>query len=132
MIKAGSKTESFRKPVTNSDGAFIFKSSNPNIADFVNGELVGKKSGRAIITATQQSSKNFSSGVVATSIVVEPSVSVKLKGRVLTVSVVGASAKVTINGSKAKVGKNKVGPGTRKVIVTSGGERIFNKTFKVP
>lgn len=132
VIKAGSKTESFRKPVTNSDGVFIFKSSNPNIADFVNGELVGKKSGTAIITAAQQSSKNFSSGVVATSIVVKPSVSVKLKGRVLRVSVVGASAKVTINGSKAKVGKNKVGPGTRKVVVTSGGERIFNKTFKVP
>ncbi|MFM1789609.1 MAG: hypothetical protein RLZZ12_958, partial [Actinomycetota bacterium] len=91
-----------------------------------------KKAGTAIVTVTQLESTNYSSGVAATTIEVLPAVTAKLKNRRITVKVIGASATVRINGIKGKVGVNKVGPGTRKVVVSSGGETIFSKTFKVP
>lgn len=131
-VKAGFNANSFVAPTTRSKGALSFRSSNTKILDFVDGKLVAKKAGTAIVTVTQLESTNYSSGVAATTIEVLPAVTAKLKNRRITVKVIGASATVRINGIKGKVGVNKVGPGTRKVVVSSGGETIFSKTFKVP
>ncbi|MDP1712351.1 MAG: hypothetical protein Q8K86_07830 [Candidatus Nanopelagicaceae bacterium] len=61
----------------------------------------------------------------------KPVVKVSVLNRVLTVSVTGASAAVTINGSKAKVGKNTLKPGLYIVIVSIAKKIVFSKTYRI-
>lgn len=60
-----------------------------------------------------------------------PVVKVKVLKRVLTVSVTGAAAIVTINGSKAKLGKNTLKPGLYIVIVSIAKKIVFSKTYRI-
>jgi len=60
-----------------------------------------------------------------------PIVKVNILKRVLTVSVTGAAATVTINGSKAKIGKNTLKPGLYIVIVSIAKKIVFSKTYRI-
>ncbi|MBI3429733.1 MAG: hypothetical protein HY050_06735 [Actinobacteria bacterium] len=60
-----------------------------------------------------------------------PGISVALSPGAITVVVTAASAKVSIDGVTAKVGKNKVKPGLHIVIVTISGKIVFSKTYNV-
>jgi hypothetical protein len=61
----------------------------------------------------------------------KPVVKVTVLNRVLTVSVTGAAAAVTINGAKAKVGKNTLKPGLYIVIVSIAKKIVFSKTYRI-
>ena len=61
----------------------------------------------------------------------KPIVKVTVLKRVLTISVTGAKATATINGSKAKVGKNTLKPGLYIVIVSIAKKIVFSKTYRI-
>jgi hypothetical protein len=61
----------------------------------------------------------------------KPTVKVGTFKRVITVVVTGATAKVTINGIPAKVGKNAVKAGKRSVVITINGEVVYAKILTI-
>lgn len=62
---------------------------------------------------------------------VKSTVRVGTNKRVITVVVTGATAKVTINGYPAKVGKNTVAAGLRSVVVMINGEVVYAKILTI-
>jgi hypothetical protein len=120
-----------KPPVSTSSGAWRYQVGTNSVAAIEDNKLRAKKAGRVMITAFQAADGNYQSTAVISTITIEPSVSAKLKGRTITVSVGGAKGKVTINGAAGKVGRNKVGPGQRTVRVTVSGDEIYKKTFTV-
>jgi len=118
-------------PTSNSNGAWTFTIADPNLGTIVDGKLSVAKAGFSVLRATQAASGNYSGISVSTILTVTPSASATLKGRTITVSVGGGIGKVTINGKKAKIGANKVLPGSRLVIVKVDGNVVLRKTFKV-
>lgn len=118
-------------PTSNSPGTWVYNVIDPNIATVVNGQLVTKSAGETAISARQSLAGNYTSEVVATSLIVKPVVKVSAVGRVISISVLGAAAQVTINGKKVKAGSIKVGPGSRLVKISIGGQSVYSRTFKI-
>ena len=85
-----------KPPVSTSSGAWRYQVGTNSVAAIEDNKLRAKKAGRVMITAFQAADGNYQSTAVISTITIEPSVSAKLKGRTITVSVGGAKGKVTI------------------------------------
>jgi hypothetical protein len=118
-------------PSSNSVGAWTFTLADPTLGTIVDGKLNASKAGFSVLRATQVANGNYLGVSVSTTITVTPVASATLKGRIITVSLLGAEGVVTINGKKAKVGANKVLPGSRLVIVKVEGRVVLRKAFNV-
>ena len=118
-------------PTSDSIGAWTFSLSDPALGTILDGKLNILKAGFSVLRATQSAIGNYSGISVSTTITVSPSATATLKGRTIRVSLGGAKGQVTINGKKAKIGANKVLPGSRTVIVKVDGSVVLRKTFKV-
>ncbi len=124
-------------PVTASVAPWTLKSSNPAVVTFVDTIIQMRGAGVATITATQPATAN--TGQIKKTFTIEvlpPTVSSALpiirataSKRVITISISGAVAQVTIDGSPAKIGANAVTPGTHSVVVWITGKAVYTKVF---
>jgi len=130
-VKFSSEPITIPIPASNSTAPWTFTISDPSLGTITDGKLTASKAGFSVIRATQSASGNYAGISISSTLTVAPSVSATLKGRTITISLQGASGTATINGKKAKIGSNKVLPGTRNVLVRVDGNVILKKTFKV-
>lgn len=148
-VTLGSAVPNIVLPASTSSAPWSFESSNPAVVTVSNSSLQVHATGTSTITATQAAagdfatiSKTFTVQVLAAPVVKptpkptptpvqKPSLKVTVAKRVITVSVIGATATATINGVKAKVGKNTVKAGKRTVQVKIAGKVVYKKTFTI-
>ncbi len=130
-VKFSSEPISIPVPISNSTGLWTFTLADSSLGTITDGKLTAQKVGFSVIRATQSASGNYAGISISAILTVTPAVSATLKGRTITISLQGASGIVTINGKKAKIGANKVLPGTRNVLVRVDGNVILKKSFKV-
>lgn len=125
-------------PISNSNGAWVYESANSSVAQISGNKVVGLTVGTTTLTARQLPTASFAGKTQTVKVTVvappAPSASASASGRTIKVTVAHAASSafnVTINGVKAKVGTNPVGPGTRKVVVKFGSKVVLNKTFAI-
>ena len=118
-------------PASPSDGAWTYVLTNPTVGTIVNGAVITAKAGTSILTGTQAATTNYLGAQFATTVVVKPSVTVKVSKRTITISLKGATGKVLINGKAAKIGKNTVTAGKKLVSITVAGKEIYKKSFTI-
>ena len=105
--------------------------SDASIGRVVDGTFIATKAGATTVTLTQAATANYRAAELTSTILIKPSVSVKVSKRTITVSVLGAAGKVLINGKPAKIGKNTVTAGKKLVTITIGGKQVYKKSFTV-
>jgi hypothetical protein len=118
-------------PTSNSNGVWSYQVSDESIGSIINGNLVLKKAGATNIIATQAATADYLGAQISTTLQVNPYVLAKASKRVITITVRGVSAKVYINGKKAKIGKNTVTAGKKTVTVKVGGKEIYKKVLTI-
>jgi hypothetical protein len=118
-------------PSSSSVGAWSYTLSDASIGRIVDGTFIATKAGATTVTLTQAATANYRASELTSTILIKPSVSVKVSKRTITVSVLGAAGKVLINGKAAKIGKNTVTPGKKIVSITVAGKEIYKKSFTV-
>jgi hypothetical protein len=118
-------------PTSNSNGVWSYQVSDESIGSIINGNLVLKKAGATNIIATQAATADYLGAQISTTLQVNPYVLAKASKRVVTITVRGVSAKVYINGKKAKIGKNTVTAGKKTVTVKVGGKEIYKKVLTI-
>jgi hypothetical protein len=155
-IAAEDANAKIKNPTSNSPGVWTYSVLDEKVAKVVNGTVVGVAPGTTTLSAVQSPGGKYGqSNTVQTTLTVtakitgatpkptvSPSaststgrttVSVSVSKRVMRIVAVGSTAglKVTINGVVAKIGKNAVKPGKKKVRVTVDAKVIYKKTFKI-
>jgi hypothetical protein len=118
-------------PTSPSDGAWTYVLTNPTVGTIVNGAVITAKAGTSILTATQAATTNYLGAQITATVVIKPSVTVKVSKRTITISLKGATGKVLINGKAAKIGKNTVTAGKKLVSITVAGKEIYKKSFTI-
>uniref|UniRef100_UPI00404ADDB0 hypothetical protein n=2 Tax=Candidatus Planktophila sp. TaxID=2175601 RepID=UPI00404ADDB0 len=118
-------------PTSNSNGVWSYQISDESIGSIVDGNLVLKKAGTATITATQAATSDYLGTQISTTLQVNPYVLASASKRVITIAAKGVTAKVYINGKKAKIGKNTVTAGKKTVTVLVGGKEIYRKKLTI-
>jgi len=129
-------------PVTSSVAPWTLKSSNSAVVTFVDTIIQMRGPGIATITATQPATANTPlirktftiqvlPAVAPTKAPVVPVIKVTALKRIITISVTGAIAQVTIDGRAAKIGANTVKAGTHSVVVWIKGKATFTKVFSI-
>ena len=118
-------------PSSSSDGAWSFTLSDASVGRIVDGSFIATKAGATTVTLTQAATANYRAAELTATILIKPSVSVKVSKRTITVSVLGAAGKVLINGKPAKIGKNTVTAGKKLVTITIGGKQVYKKSFTI-
>ena len=148
-------------PTSTSTVAWSYASSNVAVVTIADSVIQMRGVGKATITATQAGtvdfapiSKTFTIEVIAPPVVkptpkptpsptvkptpkptvkpvVKPMIKVGTFKRVITVVVTGATAKVTINGMRAKVGRNAVKAGKWSVVITINGDVVYAKILTI-
>ena len=118
-------------PTSNSNGVWSYQISDSSIAAIVDGNLVMKKAGITSLIATQAATADYLGAQAQIALQVNPVISATAAKRVITIKVRGVSAKVYINGKKAKVGKNTVTAGKKTVRVLVSGKEIYKKAFTI-
>ena len=156
-IAAEDANTKIKNPTSNSPGVWTYSVLDEKVAKVVNGAVVGVTPGRTTLSAVQSPGGKFGqSNTVQTTLLVtakvagsttpKPTVSpsastatgstsikVSVSKRVMTIAAVGSTAglKITINGAVAKIGKNAVKAGNKRVLATIGTKVIYMKTFKI-
>jgi hypothetical protein len=155
-IAAEDENATIKNPTSNSPGVWTYSVLDEKVAKVVNGAVVGVAPGTTKLSAVQSPGGKYGqSNTVQTTLTVtakiteatpkptvSPSaststgrtaISVSVSKRVMRIVAVGSTAglKATINGVVAKIGKNAVKPGKKKVRVTVGSKVIYKKTFKI-
>ena len=135
-------------PKSSSSAPWTFQSSNPAVVTFSGSIIQMRGIGTATITATLAATstsalvkRTFTIQVLvptgpspAPTPTTKPDLSgitVTLSPGAITVAVATASAVVTINGAKAKIGKNTLKPGLYIVIVSIAKKIVFSKTYRI-
>ena len=118
-------------PTSNSNGVWSYQISDESIGSIVDGNLVLKKAGTATITATQAATSDYLGTQISTTLQVNPYVLASASKRVITIAAKVVTAKVYINGKKAKIGKNTVTAGKKTVTVLVGGKEIYRKKLTI-
>jgi hypothetical protein len=132
IIKSFSLTPSkIVAPTSNSNGVWSYQVSDSSIAAIVDGNLVMKKAGITSLIATQAATADYLGTQVQIALQVNPVISATAAKRIITIKVKGVTAKVYINGKKAKVGKNTVTVGKKTVTVLVSGKEIYKKAFTI-
>jgi hypothetical protein len=90
-----------------------------------------KKAGITSLIATQAATADYLGTQVQIALQVNPVISATAAKRIITIKVKGVTAKVYINGKKAKVGKNTVTVGKKTVTVLVSGKEIYKKAFTI-
>ena len=118
-------------PTSNSNGIWSYQISDGSIATILDGNLILKKAGTTSLIATQAATADYLGAQVQIALQVNPVVSATAAKRVITINVKGVTAKVYINGKKAKVGKNTVTAGKKTVTVVVDGKEIYKKALTI-
>lgn len=146
-------------PHSSSPAPWTFVSSKPAVVTFSGSTIQMRGIGTATITATQAAASGYPAVTRTFTIQVlvpagptpkpmtkptatptptatsqpgtNPVVKVSVLNRVLTISVTGAKATATINGSQANIGKNTLKPGLYIVIVSIAKKIVFSKTYRI-
>jgi len=155
----GSSIPKILPPISTSTTPWSYESSDPSVVKIVGSAVQVVGIGLAKITARQASTATLA-GVKRTFTIqvlvpsgptpkpttkptatpsptptsqpgAKPVVKVSVLNRVLTISVTGANATATINGSKANIGKNTLKPGLYIVIVSIAKKIVFSKTYRI-
>lgn len=125
-------------PTSSSPGAWVFSSSNSAVVSVTGNRITAIGAGSASVVAQQIATADFSAVTQTFSVAINlppaPKATAIASGRKITVNISNASASqtvVTINGAKAKVGVNSVGPGTRNVVVKILGKTVLTKKILI-
>ena len=136
MVAGASQT--IATPTSQSTGAWSYTSSNPAFARITGATITAVAAGVATITATQAATPTFAAisrtfTVTVTAAAAPKASAFAAKGavNVYVNNVTGMQVIVKINGKTARVGANKVTPGSKIVTVQVQGRLILNKSLVV-
>jgi hypothetical protein len=154
-ISTADKNVPIVAPASTSKGVWVFTSSNPAVALVTGGSITGVAVGTATITAVQNPSGVFGqSNTLQTTVIVtvpvvkptpsiaptpivtstpsvQPSVTVVLGTKLITVSSSSQTIKVFIDGRAGIVGKNVVKAGKHVVQIQNGSTLLYSKLVTV-
>ena len=136
MVAGASQT--IATPTSQSTGAWSYTSSNPAFARITGATITAVAAGVATITATQAATPTFAAisrtfTVTVTAAPAPKASAFAAKGavNVYVNNATGMQVIVKINGKTARVGANKVTPGSKIVTVQVQGRLILNKSLVI-